>query len=73
MFAKFCQDTFCRFRVKECDVQTLCSFSRGLVDQSDSFFVTFSQRVGYTVFYTESDMMHTVVAFVEPFLNGTLW
>lgn len=72
MFTKFGQYAACRFRMQECDLQFFRSETRCLVNQTDAFFLTFSQGVGHTVFHTESHMMHAASAFFEEFGDGTV-
>ncbi len=72
MFTKFCQYAQCRFRVKESDAQSLCAFTRSLVNQADAFRLGVSQSVGYTVFDSESHMMYACALVLNKFGDCTI-
>ena len=72
MFTKFGQDAASGLRVQESDVQTLSALAWSLVDETDAFLADLGQSLGYTVLYAECYMVHTLVALVEPLLDGTL-
>ncbi len=72
MFAEFGKDSTSGFRMQECNVQLFGTFSRGCVDQADSFAVTFGESFGHAVFDAECHVVYAFVAFVEPFLDGAV-
>ena len=72
VLAKFCQNSARVFRMQECDVEVLSTFARSLVDETNTLAVAFSQRISYTILNAECYVVNALVAFVQPFLNGTL-
>ena len=72
MFTKFSQYTCSALRMKEGNVQLLGTLAWSLVNQTNALFGYFCQRICYTVFDAESDVMNTLVTFVKPLLNSAL-
>ena len=72
MFTKLGKNAAGGLRMQEGDVQTLSTLTGSLVNQADTLLTHFCQCVGHTVLYAESHMVYTLVALVEPFLNGAL-
>ena len=70
MLAKFGQNAACRLRVKECDVQSLGALTWSLVDEANALLVTLCKCIGSAVLNAECHMVHSLVAFVEPLLDG---
>ena len=58
--------------MQEGDVQLLCALARLLVDETNALLADLSQCVGYAVLYAECDVVYTLVALVQPLLNGAL-
>jgi hypothetical protein len=58
--------------MQESNVQALGTLTRLLVNQANALLRYFSETVGYTVLNAESNMMYTLVALVEPLLDGAL-
>ena len=72
MFAKFREDAAGRFWMEEGDVQPLSTLTGLLVDQAHALLRYFCQTFGNTVLNAECHMVNTLVAFVEPLLDGAL-
>ena len=72
MFAKLGQHAASRLRVEEGDVELLGTLARSLVDEADALAVALCQSIGHTVLNAESHVVHTLVALVEPLLDGAL-
>ena len=73
MLAELGQNATGALRVKEGNVQTLSALARFLIDEADTLLADLSQSFGNSVLYAESYMVHTLVALVEPLLDGALW
>ena len=58
--------------MQESDVEVLCALAWSLVDKAYALFVTLCQSIGNTVLYTESNVVNTMVALIEPLLYGAL-
>ena len=56
--------------MEEGDVQVLCALAGSLVDEAYSLLVAFGQGVAHAVFDAEGHVVYSVVAFVEPLLDG---
>ena len=50
--------------MQESNIQLFCTFTWLLVNESDTLFAYFSQRICYSVFDTESYMVYTFISFV---------
>jgi len=72
MFAEFCENTASRLRMQEGDVQALGTLTRLLVNEAYALLRHFCQTFGNTVLYAESYMVNTLIALVEPLLDGAL-
>src|SRR5574344_368145 len=58
--------------MKECDIEILGTLAWSLVNQAQSLFITLCQCIGNAILNTESHMVNTMVALVEPLLDCAL-
>ena len=58
--------------MEEGDVQPLSTLTGLLVDQAHALLRYFCQTFGNTVLYAECYVVNTLVALVEPLLDGAL-
>ena len=58
--------------MQESNVQTLGTLTGLLVNQTDTLFSNLSQSVGNSILNAECYMVYTLIAFVEPLLDGAL-
>ena len=72
MLTEFGEDTAGRLRVEEGDVQALCTLAGSLVDETNTLLADLGKAIGHAVLNAEGHMVHTLVALVEPFLDGAL-
>ncbi len=64
VLAELCEHGLSAFGVEECDLQAVGAGARSLVDCADTLLLTFGQSVGHSVFYSESEVVHTSLAAV---------
>ena len=72
MLTKFCENTAGRLRMEEGDVQALSTLTRLLVDEAYALLGYFCQTFSHTVLNAECHVVNTLVALVEPRLDGAL-
>ena len=58
--------------MQEGDVQLLGTLARLLVDETNALLADLSQCVGYAILDAECHVVNTLVALVEPLLDGAL-
>ena len=72
MLTKLSENACSRFRMEEGDIQTLCTLTGSLVNQTNTLFTNFCQCVSHAVFNAECNVMNPLVTLVEPLLNSAL-
>ena len=58
--------------MQEGDVQTFGTLAGLLVNEAYALLANLCQCFGYTILYAECYVVNTLVAFVQPFLDGAL-
>ena len=58
--------------MQEGNVQAFGTLARFLVDQAHALLRYYGETLGHTVLYAEGHVVHTLVALVEPLLDGAL-
>ena len=69
-FAELCQDAASRFRVQECDVQTIGTIAGSLVDEANALLVAHSQSLGDTILDLKGNVVNTLATIVQELLYG---
>ena len=59
--------------MQESDIQVLSSLTRSLVDKTYSLSITLCQCICHAILNAESNVVNTMIALVEPFLDSTVW
>ena len=70
LLAKFCENSASRFRMEECDVQTISTLTGSFVNKADALLIAHSESLAHTIFNLEGNMMNTTTTIVEELLNG---
>ena len=59
--------------MEESYIKVLSAFTRSLVDETDSLFLTEIESICYTILNAECDVVYAFVSLVYPLLDSALW